>query len=648
MPSSPLRPAQLATAEACVDLAIERVGKTIVLGLPLALGKANHIANAFYARAKADPELDLTIFTALTLEVPRAPNALAARLLGPIAKRLYDGYPALDYAIDRRRNALPSNVRVKEFFLPPGGLLNNASAQRDYVSANYTHAARTILNSGLNVAAQMIAQGPEGHVSLSCNPDLSLDMIPALRAKIAAGGKGLVLGEINGALPYMGNAAEVPAGWFDGVFDAGSYTLFPIPAEAVSDAAWAIGLFASALVKDGGTLQTGIGALSDAVAGGLRLRHERNSDWERLLASLGHDHALQDACEGHGPFEQGLYGCSEMLTLGLLDLYQAGIIKRRVVMDPDRQRALLANPASLEADEGIALHGGFFAGPVALYEQLRALSDEDRARIEMTGVSFVNDLFGYEEITRLQRRDARFINTAMMVNGRGAAMSDTLMDGRVVSGVGGQYNFAAMGHELEGARSIILLRATRTSKGKTASNIVWQGGAEVTVPRHLRDIVITEYGAADLRGKTDREVAIALAHITDSRFQDAFLDAAKAAGKLEADFELPAEARQNTPERVASMLAPAREAGLLPDYPLGSELTSEEQHLKSALEWLGDRTATRTGQIATIWKALTAAPEAGAFAAELDRMGLASPSSWRDHLEHRLVRLALQQTRRMS
>ncbi|MFN3835214.1 MAG: acetyl-CoA hydrolase/transferase C-terminal domain-containing protein [Glycocaulis sp.] len=639
-PSAP----RLDSAEACVDFAISRVGKTIVLGLPLALGKANHIANAFYARAKADPELDLTVFTALTLEVPRAPNALAARLLEPIAGRLYAGYPELDYARDRRRNALPENVRVKEFFLPPGGLLGNAAAQRDYVSANYTHAARSILDSGLNVAAQMIAPGPDGQFSLSCNPDLSLDMIPALRAKIAAGQAGVVLGEINAGLPFMGGDAAIGEDWFDAVFDAGRYTLFPIPAEQVSDAAWAIGLFASALVKDGGTLQTGIGALSDAVAGALRLRHERNAGWERLLASLGHDTSLQDACQGRGPFEQGLYGCSEMLTLGLLDLYEAGIIKRRVVMDPDRQQALLDAPASLKPDEGIALHGGFFAGPAALYERLRGLSDEDRARIGMTGVSFVNDLFGYEAIARLQRRDARFINTAMMVNGRGAAMSDTLLDGRVVSGVGGQYNFAAMGHELEGARSIILLRATRTAKGKTASNIVWQGGAEVTVPRHLRDIVITEYGAADLRGKTDREVAIALAHITDSRFQDAFLDQAKAAGKLEAGFELPPEARQNTPEQLAVILAPAREAGLLPDYPLGSELTPQEQHLKSALEWLGARTATRKGQITTIWKALTAPSKVGAFSAELDRMGLSKPAGWRDHLARRLVAHGLRNT----
>ena len=56
------------SAEAIVDRIVAEVGKTIILGLPLGLGKANHIANALYARAAADPSIRLTIFTALTLE----------------------------------------------------------------------------------------------------------------------------------------------------------------------------------------------------------------------------------------------------------------------------------------------------------------------------------------------------------------------------------------------------------------------------------------------------------------------------------------------------------------------------------------------------------------------------------------------------
>ncbi|WP_107796139.1 acetyl-CoA hydrolase/transferase C-terminal domain-containing protein [Nitrosomonas aestuarii] len=51
---------------------------------------------------------------------------------------------------------------------------------------------------------------------------------------------------------------------------------------------------------------------------------------------------------------------------------------------------------------------------------------------------------------------------------------------------------------LRNARSVITVNATRWSNGKTVSNIVWSYSHE-TIPRHLRDILITEYGAADLR-----------------------------------------------------------------------------------------------------------------------------------------------------
>ena len=62
---------------------IARVGKEILLALPLGLGKANHIANALYARAAADPSIELRIFTALTLEKPRGKSELERRFCSP-------------------------------------------------------------------------------------------------------------------------------------------------------------------------------------------------------------------------------------------------------------------------------------------------------------------------------------------------------------------------------------------------------------------------------------------------------------------------------------------------------------------------------------------------------------------------------------
>ncbi len=643
------RPERLDSAEAAVDLAIGRVGKRIVLGLPLALGKANHIANAFYARAKADPDLDLTIFSALSLDIPQAPNALAARLLDPITDRLYKDYPQLDYAVDRRTGALPANVTVKEFFLPPGSLMSNPTAQRDYVSSNYTHAGRDILDAGLNVIAQMVAPGldpdTEGlsrNYSLSCNPDLSLDLVPALRER---GRPHVVLGEVNADLPFLGRDAVVEPDWFDGLYDAGRYTLFPTPAETVRLADHAIGIQASALIRDGGTLQIGIGALSDALSHGLRLRHGMNRAWNEMRAALDADDGpLTEDIGGTGPFELGLYGCSEMITEGLLSLYDCGALTREVFDDEDIQARALDDPDRAPAAGGIVLQGGFYLGPASLYRRLRDMAPSLLDRIDMTSISKINHLYGDEHLKRLQRRDARFVNTAMMVNGRGAAISDTLADGRVVSGIGGQYNFAAMAQELDDGRSLILVRATRTSKGETKSNIIWEGG-EASVPRHLRDIVVTEYGAADLRGKTDREVAIALARIADSRFQNAFLDAAKAAGKLEADYALPARFTNNSPERLRAALAAAQGEGLLPDYPLGTDLTEEEQALKDALEWLREATATRLKRLRVLAAALLASPKAGAFAPHLERMELDALQAISERIDRRLVLHALRQVR---
>ena len=132
------------------------------------------------------------------------------------------------------------------------------------------------------------------------------------------------------------------------------------------------------------------------------------------------------------------------------------------------------------------------------FEYARALDETERRGIRMSRISFTNNLLGGEADKRDQRRDARFVNTAMMMSLLGAAVSDALEDGRVVSGVGGQYNFVAMAHALPDGRSVILARSTRGAGRALESNIVWDYGS-LTIPRHLRDVVVTEYGVADLR-----------------------------------------------------------------------------------------------------------------------------------------------------
>ena len=169
-------PNYYSSAALCVDETIAKVGKDIVLGLPLGLGKANHAANAFYRRAKNDSGLKLKIITALSLQIPKTADSMLQRFLDPILARMYAGYPELEYVLDRSRNKLPKNVEIAEFFFQPGALLKDARAQQNYLSSNYTHVARDLMANGVNVIAQMTSKTTiDGHTyySLSCNPDIT-------------------------------------------------------------------------------------------------------------------------------------------------------------------------------------------------------------------------------------------------------------------------------------------------------------------------------------------------------------------------------------------------------------------------------------------------------------------------------------------
>src|SRR5712691_9597465 len=160
---------------------MERIGRRVVLGTPLGLGKANHLVNEFFRRAREDPRIELRIFTALTLGRPHGENELGRRLLEPLSERLFAGYPKLEYFDPLRRGTLPDNIRVSEFYFQPGAFLHSPLAQQNYVSSNYTHAVRDVLDAGINVFAQLVAKSDAGgatRYSLSCNSDLTLDLVP--------------------------------------------------------------------------------------------------------------------------------------------------------------------------------------------------------------------------------------------------------------------------------------------------------------------------------------------------------------------------------------------------------------------------------------------------------------------------------------
>jgi len=640
-----------ADTDACARHLADGVGSHLRIAAPLGLGKPHGLLNALYRLVAADARRSMRLYTALSLTRPQPAPGLEQRFLEPFLERHF-GADAVDpqYALDQARDALPANVEVHEFYLQSGVLLHSSSAQRSYISQNYTHVARDLVLQDINLLVQLVArrEGPDGvHYSLSCNPDLTLDFLRQVQQ--SGRPRPLCVAVVHPELPYLGGDAEVAEAYFDvELRPEASPPLFALPRSPVGLAEYALGLHASALVKDGGCLQIGIGALSDALVKALLLRQHDNVRWRSALVALdpaGATHALAARLGGMAPFEAGLYGASEMVMDGFMHLQRGGILKRRSWDDLALERAAADGRLDPATPGGHYLRGAFFLGSRELYAWLDATEAADPDAIDMCAVSNVNQLYGdHQPLATLQRRGARFFNTCMMATLLGAAVSDTLEDGAVVSGVGGQYNFVAMAHELPEARSVLLLRATRSHRGGIESNIRWNYG-QTTIPRHLRDIVITEYGIADLRGKSDSECVEAMLSIADARFLDALCAQAKARGKLAADFAIPEAWRRHRPEHLHELLAPLRQQGVLPAFPFGSDFSEVEQRLLPALEWLKSCSGNWRGRWRLLGAVVRPGDPADGEGEALARMGLDAPLSLADRLQRRLLQAAL---RRMA
>jgi acyl-CoA hydrolase len=706
----------------CVEAIIKRVGSRLVVGTPLGIGKPNHLLNALFRRAARDPAVHLKISTALSLERPTWHSELERRFLQPFVARVFSDYPELDYMQALRSNRLPPNVEISEFYFKSGSMLGVAAAQQNYTSTNYTHVARDMLAAGINVVAQAVAkeERPDGiRYSLSSNPDVTLDLLPGLRQAERQGRRVAVVGMVNRKLPFMYGAADLAPDCFDLLVDEPSldHHLFAIPNTAIDPVAHMIGLYASTLIRDGGTLQVGIGSLGDACVYALRLRHADNSRYRQALDTLGIHAKFGASMDGigtQGVFQEGLYAGSEMFGDGLLHLYEAGILKRRVydhaglqgllnagritesvgqdtlmelraagviqsrltrddvaflqcfgILRPDvgfdRDQLVLPDGTRCSPDiddrdnlqrvarhalgtrltNAVLVHAAFFLGTQRFYDALHAMPKPERKLFAMEAVSTVNELFSDIRLEELQHRHARFLNICMKMTLLGAAVSDGLADGQVVSGVGGQYNFVAMAHALKGARSVLLLKSTHQGHAGFESNIVWDY-TQCTIPRHLRDVVVTEYGIADLRGKQDKEVIAALLNIADSRFQTKLLAEAQRAGKLPADHRIPEVFRHNTPQRLQAELAAFRHAGLFPDFPFGHDFTPDELKLAKALQYLQQQQATWGGR-AAIAKSLLLNVSVAARP-YLERLGLNRPRGIEERLLARLVSAALRES----
>lgn len=706
---------------AAIELLQEKLGKHWVIGTPLGIGKPNPLVNAIYDHAQQNIDVDLEIFTALSLEIPHGNSLLERRFLKSFTQRFFGQYPELKYIQAVKKNRLPDNISVREFYMQSGKMLRSETAQRNYVSSNYTHVARDMVDQNINVILQMVAverSATGNRYSLSCNPDLTIDIIRIAEEKGRP--KPLVLGMVNEELPFMGGQAVVDTGFFDCLIDDSDYYFQPFatPAQPINPTDYSIGLLASTLIKDGGTLQIGIGSLADALVYSTQLRQQNNETYHELLAHTEIKNKFSDVIEQVGAldtFQDGLYAASEMFVEGFAHLFDSGILKRKVYPDAEIQQLvnqqkiteqikpgiiqLLLNEGIIDAritqrqfnrlqklgifkpelrfdkgtivdqhgeqiaadlhdeqlisafesfclgeklQQGAVLHAAFFMGSKRFYDWLRKLNPEQQL-FQMTPVSQINELYGGEALDRVQRVKARFVNTCMKVDVLGAAASDTLDNHQVVSGVGGQYNFVAMAHALSDSRSILMLRSVHIGRNTVESNIVWKY-TYCTIPRHLRDIVITEYGIADLRGQSDETCIKRMICIADSRFQEGLRANAVAHNKLAADWQVPEPFKHNTPEKINKQLLKAQQQGYFPAYPFGEDFTDKEKVIINALKWLKVNTRNKYALLSTIAKAIWSRPT-DHEQPYLKMMALQHPADFREKLSAKLLIFALKHTR---
>ena len=244
----------------------------------------------------------------------------------------------------------------------------------------------------------------------------------------------------------------------------------PLPETPHSDVDHAIAGHVVALIPDGATLQTGIGAIPSEIVS---------------LLSKG---------------DGGDYGVhSEMFTTGLMHLHQAGKVTNRKGQF-----------------DGVSV-ATFAGGSVELYEWL-----DGNRQVAFLPVSVVNSP---EAIGR--NRSTVTINGAIAIDIHGQVVADTI-GGRQYSGIGGHEDFVSGPALSFDARSVLVLPSTIDVGGERRSRIVpwFPAGTVVTTPRHQVDTVVTEHGVAELQGKTAHQRGVALAAIAHPDFRDELLEAA--------------------------------------------------------------------------------------------------------------------------
>lgn len=377
-----------------------------------------------------------------------------------------------------------------------------------------------------------------------------------------------------------------------------------------------------------------------------------------LLQQLLNEHVINEKIE---PFIIDLllerHIISPLLTLHDVEfLVQYGIFKENIryengeiilsngtriftdISSEKNKKLIIEHCLDSTLKNGKIMHAGFFIGSNELYSSLQDLIVEERQLIEMTTIARTNTLNVNPELMRAQRLNMRCVNAAMMATLSGAIISDGLLNMQEISGVGGQFDFVNMVHNLKNAYSIINCKSVRNTKYGLQSNILWEY-ANVTIPRYLRDIIVTEYGIAHCRSKTDSEVIKVMLNIADARFQTKLLQQAKKAGKIDSGYKIPEKFCNNFPEKYNVLIKDYQLKGYCQLYPFGKDLTEDEITLKEALSQL--KHVTKLKMLFIVIQSLLFFKSDEIFKTYLERMQLLHPKNVEDYVYKRLLKRLL-------
>jgi acyl-CoA hydrolase len=233
-----------------------------------------------------------------------------------------------------------------------------------------------------------------------------------------------------------------------------------LPPARITDTDEAIALHAAAYIGDGSVIQTGIGAVPDAI---LRLLRDRT--------------------------DLGVH--SGMLGDGLVDLVEAGVVTN----------------ARKNIDRGVSVTGALI-GTRRLY----AFADRN-PDIRVCATSYTHDPVVLARLDRLVT-----VNSAVEVDLTGQVNAEQ-SGSAYLGGTGGQGDFVRAGARSSGGHAIIALPAT--AKGGTVSRITTTLSGPVTTPRSDVDVIVTEFGAAELKGRSLAERASRLVAVAHPDFQEA-------------------------------------------------------------------------------------------------------------------------------